>query len=123
MQFITTLPPLPDRPDESHKGTFGKVLLVAGSQGMSGAAILSGLGALRGGAGLVYLAVPESILPIVASAEPSYLTIPLPDDFHAASPALGGSLTTAALETIRSSLAGKDAAGLGPGLGQSQGVR
>lgn len=122
-QPITTLPPLPHRPDESHKGTFGKVLLIAGSQGMSGAAILSGLGALRGGAGLVYLAVPESILPIVAAAEPSYLTIPLPDDFHADSPALGGSLTTAALETIHSSLAGQDAAGLGPGLGQSEGVR
>ncbi|MFN0052540.1 MAG: NAD(P)H-hydrate dehydratase [Planctomycetales bacterium] len=71
---------LPARPDAAHKGTFGKVLIVAGSRGMSGAASLAGLGALRGGAGLVQVAVPKGILPIVASIEPSYMTVPLPED-------------------------------------------
>ena len=75
-----SIPALPARPDDSHKGTFGTALVVAGSRGMSGAAILAGLGALRGGAGLVKLAVPRGILPIVAAAEPSYLTAPLPED-------------------------------------------
>src|SRR5262245_32403822 len=75
-----TLPPLPARPVECHKGTFGKALIVAGSRGMSGAACLTGLGALRSGAGLVELAVPAGILPIVAAVEPSYLTIPLAED-------------------------------------------
>src|SRR4051794_29160064 len=78
--YVTLLPPLPLRPESGHKGTFGKVLIVAGSRGMSGAAALAGLGALRGGAGLVTVAIPGGILPIVASIEPSYLTHPLPED-------------------------------------------
>ena len=56
-----SLPSLPPRADESHKGTFGRALIVGGSRGMSGAACLAGLGALRGGAGLVQVAVPASI--------------------------------------------------------------
>jgi NAD(P)H-hydrate epimerase len=75
-----SLPSLPARPEESHKGSFGSVLIVAGSRGMSGAASLSGLGALRGGAGLVTLAVPSGIQSIVASVEPSYLTVALAED-------------------------------------------
>jgi ADP-dependent NAD(P)H-hydrate dehydratase / NAD(P)H-hydrate epimerase len=59
---------------KSHKGTFGHVLLVAGSLGKSGAAILSGRGALRGGAGLVTIATPDVVLPIVAAAYPEYMT-------------------------------------------------
>src|SRR4029450_253809 len=78
--YEISIPALPARPAERHKGSFGSVLIVAGSRGMSGAACLSGLGALRGGAGLVTLAVPAGILPIVASVEPSYLTVPLPED-------------------------------------------
>ena len=77
---IKSLPKAPPRPNDAHKGTFGKALIIAGHPGMSGAACLSGLGALRGGAGLVTVAVPRSILPIVAGVEPSYLTLPLPDD-------------------------------------------
>ena len=53
-----TLPSLPARPDDSHKGSFGSVLIVAGSRGMSGAAALAGLGALRGGAGLAVAGPP-----------------------------------------------------------------
>lgn len=78
--YDITLPKPPARPAESHKGSFGSVLIVAGSRGMSGAAALSGLGALRGGAGLVTVAVPASIQATVAAIEPSYLTLGLPDD-------------------------------------------
>lgn len=116
LQRVTTLPHVPRRPADAHKGTFGRVLLVAGSTGMSGAAALCGLGALRGGAGLVYVATPRSILPIVAAVEPSYLTVPLSDDAH-------GRLKPSAVKEIHAALAGKDACGLGPGLGTSSGVQ
>src|SRR5437764_4144553 len=76
----TDLPFLPPRPADANKGSFGHVLVVAGSRGMSGAAVLCGGGALRGGAGLVRVAVPQGILPIVATANPCYLTAPLAED-------------------------------------------
>ena len=62
---------------DSHKGSYGHVLLVAGSMGKSGAAILAGRGALRAGAGLVTIATPDSVLPIVASGQPEIMTVPL----------------------------------------------
>src|SRR5262245_16945071 len=77
---VVELPALPPRAPDSNKGNFGRVLVVAGSRGMSGAAVLCGSAALRGGAGLVKLAVPEGILPIVATANPCYLTAPLAQD-------------------------------------------
>ena len=80
MQMIDKLPSAPVRPSDAHKGTFGRVLVIGGNRGMSGAPSLAGLGALRGGAGLVYVAVPSEILPIVAAIESSYLTIPLATD-------------------------------------------
>ncbi len=79
---------------------------------MSGAAALAGLGALRGGAGLVYVACPESIASTVAVIEPSYLTIDLPED-HA------GRITLEALDLLQPHLASVDCVALGPGLGQS----
>src|SRR5437588_4332350 len=79
-ELITQVPVLPPRAADSNKGNFGRVLVVAGSRGMSGAAVLCATSALRGGAGLVKLAVPESILPLVAVANPCYLTAPLPQD-------------------------------------------
>ena len=78
LELVTQLPTLPPRPADSNKGMYGRVLVVAGSRGMSGAAVLCAGGALRSGAGLVKLAVPEEILPIVAGANPCYLTAPLP---------------------------------------------
>src|SRR5690606_35331826 len=78
LKRITTLPDPPSRGDDSHKGTYGRVLIVAGSRGMAGAASLTGLGALRGGAGLVYLAVPAGIANAVSAVEPSYLVPHLP---------------------------------------------
>ncbi|MCC7475676.1 MAG: NAD(P)H-hydrate dehydratase [Pirellulales bacterium] len=68
------LPVLPPRPPESHKGDFGRALLVGGSRGMSGAIAMAGLAALRSGAGLVTLAVPSSIQHVVASFSPCYMT-------------------------------------------------
>lgn len=107
---------LPDRPADAHKGTFGSVLIAAGSRGMSGAAALAGLGALRGGAGLVYVAAPTGIVPIVASIEPSYLTIPLPED-------KSGKLSIAAFPHLLERGRTMDAVAIGPGWGQSDELR
>ncbi|MHC4559675.1 MAG: NAD(P)H-hydrate dehydratase [Planctomycetota bacterium] len=80
MQITDTIPKLKPRATNAHKGDFGKVCIIAGSIGMSGAAALAGRAALRGGAGLVRIATPKSVLPIVASIEPSFTTIALPED-------------------------------------------
>ena len=109
---VTDLPAPPERSADSHKGTYGRVLIVGGSRGMSGAACLAGLGALRGGAGLVSVAVPEAILPIVAAMEPSYLTIPLPEDAE-------GRLAAGAYDHLQQLLASQSAVAIGPGWGQS----
>jgi len=109
---VTDLPHLPPRPQDANKGMFGRVLMVAGSHGMSGAAVLCASAALRGGAGLVRLAVPEGILTIVAAANPCYTTAPLPQDEH-------GRLSAAALPELLELVRGNNVAALGPGLGQS----
>jgi ADP-dependent NAD(P)H-hydrate dehydratase len=109
---VTDVPHLPPRPLDSNKGTFGRVLIVAGSRGMSGAAVLCATAALRGGAGLVRLAVPEGILTIVATANPCYTTAPLPQDGH-------GRLSVAALPQLLELVHDNSVAALGPGLGQS----
>lgn len=112
---ITTLPELSPRAPDSHKGSFGRVLIVGGSRGMSGAAVLAGSAALRGGAGLVEVASPSEVQPIIAAGNPCYLTTPLPQD-------ASGRLSTDAASVIlqRSELA--DVVALGPGLGMSDGV-
>ena len=105
------LPPLPGRPSDGHKGTFGRVLLAAGSRGMSGAAVLAALGALRSGSGLVRLAVPRSLVPVVAAIEPACLVLPLSED-AAGTTGLGG------LVTLRRAAAQATAVAIGPGWGQ-----
>jgi ADP-dependent NAD(P)H-hydrate dehydratase len=109
---ITDLPRLPPRPVEANKGTFGRVLVVAGSRGMSGAAVLCASAALRGGAGLVHLAVAADLLPLVAPANPCYLTVPLPGDDQ-------GRLSSAALPALLERVRASTVAAIGPGLGQS----
>src|SRR5436853_7827044 len=86
---ITAPIPLSPRAADAHKGTFGHVLVVAGSRGMTGAAVLCGSAALRGGAGLVTVATPDPAQPVVAAANPCYLTLPLPanDNGHVAAAA------------------------------------
>jgi NAD(P)H-hydrate epimerase len=112
LERITQLPVLAPRPADSNKGTFGRVLVLAGSRGMSGAAVLCASAALRGGAGLVYLAVPTDLLPIVAAANPCYLTAPVPQDEH-------GRLAESAEAELLDLAQGKDVLALGPGLGRS----
>jgi NAD(P)H-hydrate epimerase len=115
LQIVTEIPRLPPRAADANKGTFGRVLIIAGSRGMSGAAILSGSGALRSGAGLVRVATPSGILPIVAGGNPCYMTVPLAED------ADGRTASAAAAEST--SLAGASSAvAIGPGLGRSPGV-
>ncbi len=70
---------LASRPTDAHKGNFGKVLLVGGSRGMSGAIALSSMAALHTGSGLVSAAIPDRCLESVTSFHPGVMTIPLPD--------------------------------------------
>jgi len=77
---IRRIPHLPPRPADGHKGTFGRVLAISGSVGMAGAPSLVGNAALRSGAGLVTIAVPEPVLNVVAGLCPCATTIPLPAD-------------------------------------------
>ena len=104
---------LPARDENAHKGDFGTALIVGGSRGMAGAAALAGMAALRGGAGLVRLAVPDCCLDLVASFEPSYMTIPLPSDKD-------GRIAAAAYERICELVEGAAVVACGPGLGRSQ---
>ena len=115
---VSEFPTLPARPDTSHKGLNGRIAIVAGSRGMSGAAVLCGLGALRGGAGLVRVYTPASAQPIVAAGEPCYMTVPLAEDERGRlSPGGKGGLAAALLESAHDVLA------IGPGLGVGDGVR
>jgi NAD(P)H-hydrate epimerase len=109
------LPLLPERPPESHKGNFGFALVVGGSRGMSGAVAMAGMAALRGGAGLVRLAVPEPCLEGVAGFEPSYMTTPLPVD-------RAGRISLAARPKIVSAAEWATVVAYGPGVGRSPGL-
>lgn len=100
---------LPSRPSPAHKGNFGRVLVVAGSRGMTGAACLAGEGALRAGAGLVMVAVPETLHDILEAKLTEVMTTPLPDTGI-------GSLSKGARERILSLLEGAEVLALGPGL-------
>ena len=103
---------LPDRKAESHKGDYGKLLLLCGSRGYTGAAALAAMGALRCGAGLVYLGVPESIYAIEAAKLLEPVVFPLPD--------ADGMLSVRATDRLLRMLPNMDAVLIGPGLGQSQ---
>lgn len=105
---------LPKRNLTAHKGDCGKVLLLCGSVGYTGAARLAASAALRGGAGLVFLGVPEPVYPILACGQPEAIVFPLPAE--------DGKLSEAASEEIVRRLEGMDAVLVGPGLGQSGGV-
>src|SRR5262245_33340547 len=75
---VAELPRLPRRQPDGHKGSYGRVLVVAGGRGMAGAAVLAGRATLRGGAGLVQVATPADVWPVVAAGDPCYLTAALP---------------------------------------------
>ncbi len=105
---------LPDRNPWGHKGNFGKLLLLCGSRRYTGAAFFAAMGALRSGAGLVFLGVPESIYGIEAVKLNEPVIFPLPD--------AGGRLSADAVPEILSRLPQMDAVLVGPGLGQSEGT-
>lgn len=115
LEIVTELPVLPRRPVDGNKGSFGKVVVVAGSRGMSGAAVLAASAACRAGAGLVRLAVPAGILPIVAAANPCYLTAPLHEND-------AGQFAAEAESELAEIFRGWDVMALGPGLGRGDGV-
>lgn len=102
---------LPPRDPCAHKGAFGKLLLLCGSRGYTGAAYFAAMGALRVGAGLVYLGVPESIYAIEAVKLNEPVVFPLPEE--------EGHLSEDALASILEKLPRMDAVLIGPGLGIS----
>lgn len=105
---------LPDREKNAHKGNFGKLLLLCGSRGFTGAAYLAAMGALRSGAGLVFLGVPEGIYAIEAVKLNEAIVFPLPE--------ADGKLSAAAIPEILNRLPKMDAVLIGCGLGQSEDI-
>lgn len=116
MEIVHEVPRLAPRPVEGHKGTFGKVCIVAGSVGMTGAAALAGRAALRSGSGLVRVATARSALATVAALEPCYTTIPLEEDAD-------GRVSGKAIGAILNAAGENDAMAIGPGMGVSVGLR
>jgi ADP-dependent NAD(P)H-hydrate dehydratase len=112
MKIVEYIPKLKPRDPDAHKGDFGKICIIAGSLGFSGAAALAGKASLRSGAGLVRVAVPKSILPVIASIEPSYTTIPLDED-------AAGRISKKALNKILNILPENDCLAIGCGIGIS----
>jgi hydroxyethylthiazole kinase-like uncharacterized protein yjeF len=100
---------VPARAADSHKGDFGRVLVIAGSRGRTGAAHLAAIGALRSGAGLVTIATPKSCVPILAAMAPEYMTEALEETS-------GGAIDFSAADRVLELKA--DVIAIGPGLGQ-----
>ncbi|MGQ0570834.1 MAG: NAD(P)H-hydrate dehydratase [Armatimonadota bacterium] len=99
---------VPVRRLDAHKGGFGRVVILAGSIGHTGAAVLATLGSLRAGAGLVTLGVPAAVYPIVGPAVIEGMPVPLPD--------ADGALASQAVDRIRELAASADVVACGPGL-------
>lgn len=102
---------LPTMRLESHKGDYGKLLLLCGSKGYTGAAALAAKAALRTGAGLVYLGVPEAVYPILAAKLDEPVVFPLPSNGN-------GRFSHLAAGEIEERLIDKDAVLVGPGIGR-----
>jgi NAD(P)H-hydrate epimerase len=107
---------LPSRPLDGHKGTFGSVLIVGGSQGMTGAPVLAARAAMRSGVGLVFCAVAEALQPQVAARLVESLTIPLPSADRCA-------LDLRSLPKVVEEAKRMDAIALGPGVGLAEGTQ
>ena len=110
MEFVREA--LPPRKTDGHKGDFGKLLLVGGAVGYTGAPYLAAQGAVRSGCGLVYLGVPVSVWQTVAGKCACAMPFPAPDK--------NGLLCEKALKPLREKLADCDVLALGPGLGRSE---
>lgn len=105
---------LPRRPRNAHKGNFGKILLLCGAVGYTGAPALAAMAAARTGAGLIFVGVPQSIYPIVAGKLLEPMVFPLPEE--------NGILSAAAIPEILQRLSQCDACLIGCGLGKSEGA-
>ena len=103
---------LPPRKEDGHKGDFGKLLVLGGSVGYTGAPYLAASAAVHSGCGLVYLGVPESIWAVEAQKCVSAMPFPLPET--------DGRLCLAALDKMQDKLKGCDVLALGPGLGRGK---
>ena len=112
MKRITELPKIPPRQIDAHKGSFGKVLIIGGSRGMSGAPVLSGSASLRAGAGLVQVAVPSGVQDVVAVGNPCFMTVGLAQDDQ-------GRLLPGSATEIEQLATSSTVLAVGPGLGQS----
>lgn len=104
---------IPTRYPDTHKGNYGKILMLCGSVGFTGAAVMASKAALRSGAGLVYVGVPEKVYPIVAVKSDEAMVFPLPCDD-------AGRLSLNALPEILRRMDKCDVCLLGPGLGRSK---
>lgn len=113
--MASPLPSIPPRAADAHKGDFGRLLLIGGSRGMSGAIALAGMAALRAGAGLVRLATADECQPIVAGLHPTYMTLALPSDRQ-------GRISHRAIDALLAAGESADVLALGPGLGRSPGL-
>src|SRR3982750_3764734 len=105
MERTDSVPPLPPRPAEGHKGMFGRVLVVGGNDGMIGAPVLAGTAALRMGSGLVQIAVPRAILSTCLSITPELIGL--------------GLGKAAGKDQLLDAAEKADAVVIGPGLGQT----
>jgi len=105
---------LPPRRTNTHKGNYGKLAVIAGSNGLVGAGAMTAMAALRMGCGLVTLGVPESLLPVYETKLTEIMTFPLPDE--------GGSLGPDSMDAIHQLLLDKDCLAIGPGLGKKDGI-
>lgn len=103
---------MPRRPEDGHKGTFGKVNILAGCEGFTGAPVLSSQAAVRSGTGLVFLQVPRCVYPIIAVKCDEAMPSPVA--------AQNGKAAYAAMETVLERSASCDAVLIGPGLGRSE---
>jgi NAD(P)H-hydrate epimerase len=108
---VNEIPRLPRRSYDGHKGDYGTVTVLAGSRGMSGAAVMCGTAALRAGAGLARVACPASVQPEVAAGFPCYTTVPLRE--HA-----DGTFSEGAADELAELARAGDVLALGPGLGR-----
>ena len=106
---------MPKRYENSHKGDYGKVLVIGGSTGMTGAPAMSAQAALVSGAGLVTAAVPESLNPIMEVKLTEAMTVPLKDN--------NGTLSAACTDTITEYIKKADAVLFGPGIGRGADIR
>lgn len=106
------IPRLPPRAADSHKGDYGRVLIVGGARGFTGAAILAATAALRAGAGLVTIGAPAAVATAVHAAQPCAMALPLPDS--------DGRFLATAADAIVEHLADCHAFAIGPGLGATE---